>query len=111
MGDGNIARCMDRWKVFTQMTLDSLEQTPTTNYLLVNYEELISNFDETMNTILKFYSIDLPDDSITTGEGEQFRRAPIKNNFNKWQRELSKKEITYFENTCGEIMAKLGCRN
>ena len=107
-GNGEIMRCTNRWKDFTQMTLDALADVPNENYLLVKYEDLISRFQESVQNILDFYNVDLASEIIEIINGDDYRYAPQKNNFNKWKREFSKAEAVYFEKTCSGLMEQLG---
>jgi hypothetical protein len=103
--NGEVRQCIDRWRLFTQMTLDALELVPSENYLLINYEDLILDFNQKIRQILDFYGINLPQSVI---DEESVKNPPIKDNFNKWKKAMSEAEIAYFEETCQAVMRQLG---
>jgi hypothetical protein len=104
--NGDFIRCVDRWRDFTCMTLDSLEDVPAENYLLVNYEQMVVDFDTTLSSILKFYGLEFSGGLLEQVELKD-KHAPRKNNFGKWKLALTEQESAYFEQTCADVMGRL----
>ena len=109
--NGDLVQCIDRWKSFTSMTLDSLEHIPSDNYLMVGYEQLASNFEEMLSLVLSFYDISSHERQADNILRAKLEHAPIRDNSQKWKREFGQEELTYFEETCGDLMVKLGYRS
>ena len=69
---------------------------------------MLLDLEETIYNIIKFYGIEYSDDIIENIEVAIREHASIKNNSEKWKRELNRTEIEYFEKTCTEVMEILG---
>ena len=106
--DGNVVQCIDRWKSFTSMTLESLAQIPSGNYLIMSYEKLASDFEDMLSEVLSFYEIDSRGRQADNILRAKLKNAPIVDNSQKWKREFRQKETTYFEEHCGDLMVQLG---
>jgi hypothetical protein len=106
--DADVFQLVNRWKDFTKMTLDALTGVPAQNYLLVRFESLVTDFQETLEKILEFYRIDLSDGIIRKIEKEKAKYAHLKNNLLGWEKHLADKEIRYFRRNCEDLMKALG---
>lgn len=109
--NGDIVQCIDRWQSFTSMTLDSLEHISSDNYLIVSYEQLASNFEDMLSRVLSFYDIDSRERQSGNIHRAKLEHAPISDNSQKWKREFGQKEMTYFEENCGDLMLRLGYKS
>lgn len=106
--NGDVMQLTHRWKDFTQMTLDSLNDIPTENYLMVKFENLILDFEETLQKILKFYRIDSSNEIEKNIEKEKIKYTHLKNNLREWKQGLNEREINYFNKTCENLLERLG---
>ncbi len=106
--NSNLIRCVDVWKMFAEMTLKGLSKVPSPNYLLIKYEDLISDFKNVMIEILRFYGLDSFEDYVRNIDLTQYKYIPKNMNINKWKKEFTPDEISYFEKTSKDIMKKFG---
>jgi hypothetical protein len=106
--NGNLVRCIEVWKTFAEMTLKGLNEVPQKNYLLIKYEDLISEFKNTMVKILNFYGLSSFVNGFKDIDMAHYEYKPRSMNFNKWEKELSQSEMGYFEETCKDIMRQFG---
>lgn len=105
---GNAIQCIDIWKMFAEKTLKGLSEVPQQNFLLIKYEDLISDFKKVMIDILRFYGLNSFEDYVRNIDLTQYQYIPKSININKWRKELSQNEISYFEKTSKYIMKKFG---
>lgn len=106
--NGDIIHSINRWKDFAQMMLDSLDNVPNNNYLLIRYEDLTLQFKEKVQEILSFYGIDTTSRIADLINSDNYEYAPLANNFGKWKDELSEDARAHFKKTCGVLMERLG---
>jgi len=106
--NGDVKKCMLRWKHFSKMTLESISKVPKDNFYLVRYEDLIENFEDDIYKILEFYNIP-PNTKIEDKiSRETYKYKPKDKNFDKWKNELTQEEKQFFTDNCSEILTELG---
>jgi len=103
-----LVQCIDRWRTFTDQTLNAIERVPRGNVLLVRYEDLALDLEAQVRRILDCFGIDAPPDLSTALQGEDFAHAPLANNSGKWTAAYRPEELEHFERTCGATMRRLG---
>jgi len=106
--NSDLIRCMNRWNDFTRLALEAKEKVPKNNYLLIRYEDLVNNFEEEVEKIVRFYQLEFTTDIENKIKDENYKFKPKEMNFGKWKKEYTKKEKTYFEDLCGDLLSKLG---
>jgi hypothetical protein len=104
-----LVQCIDRWRAFTDQTLDAIERVPPESVLLVRYEDLTLDLEAHLRRILGFFGIGAPTDLGSALEGENFAHAPLANNSGKWAAAYRPEELEHFERTCAATMDRLGC--
>ena len=103
-----ITRCIDFWKDWTEMTLNGVNDIPQEHYLLIKYEDLISDFNTVMAKILSFFAMDSFIENLQNMDLYAHQNIPKTNNKEKWKKEFSKFELDYFDKECKDIMQKCG---
>jgi len=106
--NSNLIRCIDIWKMFAEMTFVGLSKVPSQNYLIIKYEDLISDFKNVMIKILIFYGLDSFGDYVKNIDLTQYKYNPKNMNINKWEKEFTQDETSYFKKTSKDIMKKFG---
>lgn len=117
----SIIKACKRWKKDNRVIIDLMD-APKPNIMLVKYENLILNMDESIKAIFKFIGISVPDiadiinqeidNSLVSGNPKYNTsvRSGLKSDIRKidsWKRKLSFKEIAYIERYCHEEMNRL----
>ncbi|MEN8145677.1 MAG: sulfotransferase [Gemmatimonadota bacterium] len=104
----DLSQCIDRWRLFTEQTLASLEAVPAENWLLVRYEDLVHDPASCVGRILDFFAIERPGNLLARLSAEGFGEAPRAQNFGRWREAFSATELEYFQRTCRDAMTHLG---
>lgn len=102
--EGDVRRCIDRWRAFAAQALAAFQCVPAENVLRVRYESMVDNPRSTLRDVLAFYGVDDPDARLAATAIE----APKVGNYGKWKGEFAPPDVRYFEERCGELMKRLG---
>lgn len=119
---GDIVRASKIWREDQQKTIklhEKLKYTPT--FLLVKYEDLITNQKEVLNSVCDFLYIDFEMNMIEfhrnkmsianagkTDNWKNLKKEIIVNNSKKYLENLSKEQIQYIEYICQKEMDYFG---
>jgi hypothetical protein len=98
----DLQACIDRWRLFSEMTLESVGRVPESNVLLLRYEDLLDDAAENLERVLGFFGYD--DVALDPSRLER----PLGGNAGKWMEAMGPETKSYFDRTCGEISARLG---
>jgi len=110
----NELSCAYRWNKRTLKGLDSLSKLDKDMYLIIKYEDLMTNLEPSIRKICNFLRIPVQDrmfnyhkyvDEIFDGK-INYGQPIVKNNFNKWMTEMSKNKIGKIENIAQTAMLK-----
>lgn len=119
----SVVRACRRWRNDNRMIIDILKDgTSQSNVLLVRFEELILDYDEMLEKIFTFLSLEPinRDDVNLLGRPVFFSRSRFRINtvrgnltpdpgiIDKWREVLTPREIRYIEHTCTKEMKILG---
>ncbi len=105
-----------RWKFFNKKILKYSKIYPD-KFLLLKYENLISNSEKEIKQICKFLNIDFTPDMLefhlNKSENLSFWHKNLNSklnsdNINKWEKELNKKQIDKIDFICNDVANKLG---
>jgi LPS sulfotransferase NodH len=109
----NLSFQIFRWRYYHRSILKEKSSIPDLSYLLVKYEDLVSDTEQFMKKIANFIGVDFKEELI---EHQQIQRegvrAEIHQNLNKeintskidkWKKEMSQKEIKLANAIAGEI--------
>ena len=110
-----------KWNAEQAMSLNFLAGLPSNRFISIRYEDLISRPRELINTICD--KLDIPfsekvfdffkskESENTANSGFMWKNVAvpiISNNFNKFEKEFSNKDLLLFEMIAGEMLHKLG---
>lgn len=111
----------DNWKKEQDKSLEELSSIPKNDHIKVKYEELVTKPIEVIKNIcevleipfsqkmLEFYKIENARKDSSKAEVWKNLSSPIKKqNFKKYQSDLTSREIRIFEKTAGKTLKKLG---
>lgn len=119
---GGIIAAARQWKNDQQqyLKIKALEER-NGNIISVKYEDLVSNTPEQLKAILKTLNLDFEVGMVNMGKDEltnknaqqqkaweNLSKPVMKDNFNKFKKELSVQEIQYIESICFFEMIQLG---
>jgi len=119
----SVVRACRRWLNDNRMIIDMRRSgTSPSNVLLVGFEELILDYDEMLEKIFSFLSLEPIDRKEVNRLGRPvfFKRSRFRINtvrgdltpdpgiIDKWREVLTPREIEYIERTCAEEMKILG---
>jgi len=93
------------WRSFTNMALKAQEQCPSTQYLVVRYEDLVLSFPEKINEIFNFFDIGGLD-IFSLLQNPVLKPSTL--TMRRWEAEMSKEDQAYFAATCSSLMTSLG---
>lgn len=105
-GSGPLTHFIDRYNEFTDMTLKALAACPSSQNKIVRYEDLVSDFDNQMGSILEFYGITRKAVDLSLLPGSSRPRG--NSSVGGWKLKMAQSDIQYFEATCDGVMEKLG---
>lgn len=101
----DIQTAIDRWRYFTDMTLNAMKACPKKQYLVVRYEDLVTNFQQELPRIFEFFELDKASVDIIVKDP---LLKPDSAAMGKWKTQMSEAEKKYFKETCSELMTELG---
>lgn len=104
---GDLKRAVDRWRVFTQMTVDGVDRVPESNRLVMRYEDLATDFERNLDSILSFYGV-ADTDGVKQRILAQGAHRPRVGSIGRWRDVLPPEVDEYFRATCSEVMVRLG---
>lgn len=102
-GDHNVYCCAEFWKRINA-TDHILEKIKEKNRLFfLRYEELLENADTIVPELYEFLSEPYDDKEMS-----KLLSKIRKNNYNKWQREMSRRQVKVFEKIASNTLRKYG---
>jgi hypothetical protein len=81
---------------------------PTTAFMELRYEDLLTNTVETFGRIIAFLDIEDPGGQVTATVGQSAARDLRTGNFGKWKTDLSRREQDMFVAIAGSQLARYG---
>lgn len=118
-----ISAACKRWKRDNELIIQLMNSKENDNVFILKYEDLILNFNQKMEKILKFidvspfnfnnlFCLNITPEQITGSSysTETIRDGlmPQEKNINNWRNELTNQQIAYIQYTCQEEMKFLG---
>lgn len=100
-----VREAFDRWRLFTEQTLQALKRCPADQYRMVRYEDLVNNFEERIQEVFVFFELDRPNVAAILKDAVL---KPFPASIGLWKKMLSDSDKEYFVNTCSHTMAALG---
>ena len=102
-GPNNIWACANYWRRCCQTLLDAQQSFPEDRIHSLRYEDLLMEPDSTLNCLSNFLGLE-GDQRIQPKSPDHLRQ----DNFDKWRRNLSPRQICIFERTAGDVLNTLG---
>lgn len=123
VGEKHIYALAQNWKKDQEEALRLKEHTPENHFFMLNYETLIACPEETMRELCAFLQVPYADKAMeyyksresenTAVAGKMWSNVTkpiLKDNTNKFLRELSSEDICIFESVAGDALLQLGYR-
>ncbi|MDH4057182.1 MAG: sulfotransferase [Cyclobacteriaceae bacterium] len=120
VGPKHIFHLATKWKKEQELSIALLKSLSAERYVVVKYEELITDTNKVMHEICAKLNITFTkeifdyfhahESQMTASSGamwENLTKPIMHNNFNKFKSELSEEEIYLFESIAGETLANL----
>jgi hypothetical protein len=105
----SIRGCMERWKEFTEMTLDAIDRAPPGPIKLVKYEDMVLEFEKTLSEVFSHFQ--LPTElAARIASSDDERTRPRTESLERWKAEIPKEDLDWFDRECGDLMQRLGYR-
>ncbi len=121
VGEKHIYFIAKQWREEQEAAISLMENIDSKRFAQVRYENLLANPEREIKTICSFIGADYDpsvlsffksNESINTAHsGEMWKNVEkpiLKDNFNKFTREMSAADIQLFEQVAGETLVKLG---
>lgn len=121
VGEKHIYALAQNWKKDQEAALRLKEKTAEDHFFMLNYETLIACPEETMrrlcdflhlpysDRVMEYYKSRESENTAVAGKMWSNVTKPIlKDNTNKFLRELSPEDITIFESVAGDLLQQLG---
>lgn len=120
VGEKNMYHIAKQWKQEQDFSIELKEKLGDDRVFLISYEELLDDSEVVLkrlcgflkvpynNSMLSYYNSN--ESAVTADSGkmwENLSQPIIKDNFNKFLKELSEEQITIFENVAGSTLEKL----
>jgi hypothetical protein len=120
VGEKHMFHIAKQWKEEQDLCIELKEKLGEERVFLISYEELLDDSEGVLkrlcdflkvpynNSMLSYYNSN--ESAVTADSGkmwENLSQPIIKNNFNKFLKELSEEQITIFENVAGSTLQKL----
>jgi hypothetical protein len=103
----SVRGCMERWGVFAEMTLRSLERAPREPVLFVRYEDLVRDFEAQLTRIHRFFELPEPDFGAIYRSAEA-DLIPNPQSLDRWKDTVENDDLRWFDRQYGELMERLG---
>ena len=111
----------ESWKKEQQRALSTVQDTKTNNVFIVKYEELLSKTNHVLEELFSFLEIEFEKEVLSFHQNKESKNQSnksefwtnlsspmMKDNFSKYKKKLSKKEIRIFESVCRQELIALG---
>jgi hypothetical protein len=121
VGEKHIYHLAKKWKHDQERCLQLAKKVDDFRYICIKYEQLIQNSSAEIKKVCKFLNITFKEAFMNYHESEASKSTAksgkmwanvgkplMKNNFNKYRKQLSKEEIIIFEHIAGDMLVKLG---
>ena len=121
VGEKHIYSIAKKWKKDQQVALELCDRVPDSRFVKIRYEDLIADSEGVMGRLCHALDIETPNNffdyhksqeaqnaSSAGGMWENLTKPVLKNNFNKYKKELSVEEISIFESVAGKELRALG---
>lgn len=121
VGPKHIYHLAKKWSTEQELSLSFINPLSSNRYIMVKYEELITDTNKVMHDICQKLGISFKEEVLdyfhaqesllTANSGTMWKnltRPIMHDNFNKFRGELSKDEIVIFESVAGQALNKLG---
>lgn len=121
VGDKHIYHIAKQWSKNHELCLKLKEKLGTDRVFQVSYEELLKDSVEVLKRLCEFLKVPYNDKMLTfyrsnescktADSGEMWKnitRPILKNNFNKFTKEMNEEEIMIFEQVAGDTLLNLG---
>jgi hypothetical protein len=98
---------MERWREFAERTVEAVERCPENAVLIVHYEDMVREFEQTLKKVFRHFEIplDVVDRILSSGYAESL---PRNDSLERWKDEIDTHELNWFEEHCRPIMKRLG---
>ncbi len=121
VGEKHIWHLAKKWKSDQEKCLELMKNVPEARFLTIKYEQLIQDSKTEIKRVCKYLNIGFEDKYMNYHESEASKttaksgkmwanvgKPVMKNNFNKFKKQLSREEIIIFEHVAGDMLERLG---
>lgn len=121
VGEKHVYAIAKRWMNLQKACLSLQKQLPKSQFFSLSYYELVTETEEVIKRLTDFLGLNFESQmndyynqkeaKVCSESGRQWvnlAKPILKNNFNKYQNELSKLEIEIIESVCHTVMSQLG---
>ncbi len=121
VGEKHMYNIAKNWAKTQTIGLDLMAKIDSSRFFAVSYENLLNQTEETARRLCKFLDVPFSDQMLEFHRSKEAKRAAessalwgsltmpvIKNNTQKYLREVSQEDITIFESVAGTVLDNLG---